>query len=77
MEESVTDKLWNEIGRQAAGFDALTSHASDAFSLLAAILAFYEAKGTPVSKMMSPELQERMRFYTERAKEGAPGLQEE
>ena len=73
----LTDNLWNEIGRQAAAFDVLTSHDSDSFSLLAAILAYYEAKGTSADTMLSPLLRERMRFYTERAGVDVPDPKKE
>lgn len=63
-----TDALWEEIGRQMSAFDVLTSHNSDAFSLLAAILAYYESRGTAVGAMLaSQELLDRVRFYVARA----------
>ena len=62
--------LWEGLGEQASRFSVLTSHNSDAFALLAAILAYYDSRGTSPEQMISGELKELISIYQERAKAG-------
>lgn len=62
------ENLWIELGEQASRFSVLTSHNSDVFALLAAILAYYESRGTSPEQMIGDKLKEVISFYRERAR---------
>lgn len=57
------DDLWNDACVAMREFDKDMSHNSDLFSVLARIMAYYQARGTPPEQMISDTLKERINLY--------------
>ncbi len=63
----VEDILWAKIAKQTNAFSEDISHHSDAFELLAAILAYYQTIGTPPDKLIGPFLKNRVSYLSAQA----------